>query len=246
MPVLEMTLQPGESLESQPGELSWMSSNVQLRTSTAMAGQSGVFGVLKRAIAGGSIFMTEYTAQGGPGMVAFAAKIPGQILDFDVKPGAGYLCHKHGFLCATPGVELTVGFQQSLGAGIFGGNGFILQKIGGTTHAWIELGGEIVVYDLQPGQTLLVHPGHVGMFQESVNFQITMLRGIKNIIFGGDGLFLAQLTGPGRVWLQSMTLANLAHAISQYLGRETAATSAAAGGIGGAVAGQMFKDLLGS
>ena len=240
MPVLEMTLQPGESLESQPGELSWMSANVQLRTSTAMAGQSGVFGVLKRAIAGGSIFMTEYTAQGGPGMVAFAAKIPGQILDFDVAPGAGYLCHKHGFLCATPGVELTVGFQQSLGAGIFGGNGFILQKIGGTTHAWIELGGEIVVYDLQAGESLFVHPGHVGMFQESVNFQITMMRGIKNILFGADGLFLAQLTGPGRVWLQSMTIANLAHAISQYLGRETAVQSAGAGGIGGAVAGQVF------
>jgi len=239
LPVLEMTLAANESIVSEPGELSWMSANVSLRTSTAMAGQSGVFGVLKRAIGGGSIFMTEFTPQGGPGMVAFAAKIPGQILDIDVAPNQGYMCHKHGFVCATPGVELSIGFQQSLGAGVFGGNGFILQKIAGTAKAWVELGGEIVVYDLQPNQQLLVHPGHVGMFQEQVRFEITMLRGIKNILFGSDGLFLAKLTGPGRVWLQSMTLANLAHAIAGYLGRETT-TSA----VGGGVAGAMLKGLL--
>jgi len=240
LPVLEMTLAANESIVSEPGELSWMSANIGLRTSTAMAGQSGVFGVLKRAVGGGSLFMTEYTAQGGSGMVAFAAKIPGQILDIDVAPGQGYMCHKHGFVCATPGIELTIGFQQSLGAGVFGGNGFILQKIGGTAKAWVELGGEIVVYDLQPNQQLLVHPGHVGMFQEQVRFEITMLRGIKNILFGSDGLFLAKLTGPGRVWLQSMTLANLAHAIAGYLGRES--TTGAA--VGGGVAGAVLKGLL--
>ncbi len=167
-------------------------------------------------------------------MVAFAAKIPGQILSVDVQPGKGFMLHKNGFVCGTKGAELSIGFQRSLGAGVFGGNGFILQKLAGTATAWIELGGEIVIYELAPGQQLLVHPGHVGMFDDSVQFEITMIRGIKNIIFGGDGVFLAQLTGPGKVWLQSLTLPNLAHAIAGYIGGE-AAGAGVAGGIAGAV-----------
>ncbi|HXM17620.1 MAG TPA: TIGR00266 family protein [Candidatus Tumulicola sp.] len=240
MPVLEMTLGAGESIVATPGELSWMSANVQMRTSTQMAGSAGLFGALKRALGGGGLFMTEYSAQNAAGMVAFAAKIPGQILPVDVTPGKGYMIHKHGFVCGTSGVELSIGFQRTLGAGVFGGNGFILQKLAGTASAWIELGGEIVIYELAPGQTLLVHPGHVGMFDESVKFDITMIRGIKNIIFGGDGVFLAQLSGPGKVWLQSLTLPNLAHAIGQYIGGE-----AAGAGVAGGIAGAVLKGLSG-
>ena len=245
MPVLEMMLQPGETIIAEPGELSWISGNVQLKTSTSGAGAKGLFGAIMRAAGGGGLFMTEYTAQGSPGMVAFATKLPGQIMAVDVTPGKGYMIHRHGFLCGTTGVELTVGFQRSLGAGVFGGSGLVLQKIGGTAQAWVELDGEVVTYDLAAGQGLLVHPGHVGMFEESVNFDIQTVPGIAKVLFGNQGLFLARLTGPGKIWLQSLTISGLAHAIAPYLGKEVASTGAAGGAVGGAVAGQVLKDLFG-
>ncbi len=134
---------------------------------------------------------------GGPGELAFATRVPGHIVPVEVAPGNEYMIHRHGFLCATAGINLSVGFQQSLGAGIFGGDGFLLQKVGGQGMAWLELSGELVQRDLRPGETLLVHPGHVGAFQAGVSFQITMVRGIKNLIFGGDGIFLAVAHRPG-------------------------------------------------
>lgn len=245
MPVLEIMLQPGETIVAEPGELSWISGSVQMKTSTMGAGAKGVLGVFKRVFAGGGLFMTEYSSQGGPGMVAFATKLPGQILPVDISPGSAYLIHRGGFVCATPGIEIGVGFQRSLGTGIFGGDGFFLQKLSGQAQAWVELSGEVVVYDLTPGQTLLVHPGHVGMFQQTVNFDITVVPGIANVLFGNQGLFLARLSGPGRVWLQSLTLPGLAHALSAYLGRETQTQATVSGGLGGAVAGSILKDLLG-
>ena len=140
-------------------------------------------------------------------------------------------------------MEITVGFQQSLGAGIFGGDGFVLQKVTGAGEAWIELDGEVISYDLGPGETLRVHPGHVGMFDATVNFGITRIPGIKNLLFGGDGIFLAALTGPGRVWLQSLPLANLAHALSPYLPKITERVEAASAGgiIGGLMRGLLSK-----
>jgi uncharacterized protein (AIM24 family) len=178
--------------------------------------------------------MTEYRANGGGGLLAFATKVPGHILQIEVRPNQVYLMHRHGFVCATQGIELSTGFQQSLGAGVFGGDGFRLQKVTGQCTAWVELSGEVITYDLKPGEVLRVHPGHVGMFEGSVTFSITRIKGIKNMIFGGDGIFLAEMTGPGRLWLQSMPLSNLAHALSPYLvGGE--AKAGAAGGILGAV-----------
>jgi uncharacterized protein (AIM24 family) len=168
-------------------------------------------------VAGGTFFMTEYTAVGGPGLLAFSAKLPGQILPMEIAPGQGYMVHRHGFMCATIGVQFSIGFQQRLGAGVFGGNGFRMQRLQGQGQAWVELHGEVVPYDLQAGNTLRVHPGLVGMFQESVQFNITTVPGIQNALFGGSGLFLATLTGPGRVWLQSMSMQHLAHAIQEYL-----------------------------
>jgi uncharacterized protein (TIGR00266 family) len=234
MPALEVSLQAGESIISEAGELSWMSSSIDLQTSTQMGGGGGVFGALKRVAGGGTLFMTEYKAKGSPGTVAFATKVPGHILEVDVSPGQGYMVHRHGFLCATPGLELSVGFQQSLGAGIFGGEGFRLQKLGGSCKAWIELDGEVVPYELQRGETLRVHPGHVGMFEDTVSFEITRIKGVKNMIFGADGIFLAALTGPGKVWLQTLPLPNLAHALSHYMVRGEA-TAGAAGGVIGAL-----------
>ena len=243
MPVLEVMLQPGEALISEAGELSWMTQSIAMNTHTQMAGGGGFFGALKRVAGGGTLFMTEYTAQGFPGEVAFATKVPGHILPMEIGPGHEYMIHRHGFLCATPQVNLGVGFQQSLGAGIFGGDGFLLQKVNGNGTFWLELSGEVIVRDLQPGETLRVHPGHVGAFTSSVSFQITTVPGIKNMIFGGDGLFLAALTGPGRVWLQTLPLANLAHQLQRYMpGRESRGRDLGAAGIVGGIVGSMFDN----
>ncbi|MGU3494481.1 TIGR00266 family protein [Xanthobacteraceae bacterium A53D] len=218
LPVLQVTLSAGETMLAETDRLSWMTNNIALQTTTAAGGGGGgFFGAIGRAISGGGLFMTEFTAQGGEGLVAFAATVPGTITEVEVSPGRGYLAHRHGFLAGAQSIELSIGFQQSLGAGVFGGNGFVLERIAGSGTAFVELGGELISYDLQPGQQLLVHPGHVGMFEESVGFEITMMRGVRNMLFGGDGLFLAQLTGPGKVWLQTLTPAKLAHAIEPYL-----------------------------
>ncbi|HEY2132991.1 MAG TPA: TIGR00266 family protein [Acetobacteraceae bacterium] len=240
MPVLEIGLEAGEMIVAEPGEMSWMTTNIALRTTTATAGARGLWGAVARALGGGGLFMTEFTAQGGQGAVAFAAKLPGTIMQVDVQPGRGFMVHRHGFLCATQGVELGTGFQRSLGAGIFGGNGLVLQRIGGMCSAWVELGGEVVTYDLAAGEALQVHPGHVGMFEDSVTFDVTVIPGIANALFGGDGLFVARLTGPGRIWLQTLTVPNLAHALSPYLGREGGAVQATEGGVAGAVLGSLF------
>ena len=243
MPVLEIQLGPEESIIAVSGELSWMTSSIALTTTTGMGGSGGLMGVFKRVVGGGSLFMTEYRAHGSSGKVAFAAKLPGHILPVEVTAGQTYLIHRHGFLCATPGVELSVGFQQSLGAGIFGGDGFLLQKLAGQCQAFVELGGEIVTYDLAPGETLRVHPGHVGMFESQVNFGITRITGIRNMLFGGDGIFLATLTGPGRVWLQTMTVSNLAHALAPYLpGAGTEAAEVGAGAVIGSVIRGLTKN----
>jgi uncharacterized protein (AIM24 family) len=161
-----------------------------------------------------------------------------------VGQGPEYMVHRHGFLCATPQVTLSVGFQQSLGAGIFGGDGFLLQKVGGYGTAWLELSGELIQRTLAPGEVLRVHPGHVGAFQASVGFQITMVPGIKNMIFGGDGIFLAVLTGPGNIWLQTLPISRLAHQISEYLPHgeaRSAGPAAMGGGLLGGIVGSILS-----
>jgi uncharacterized protein (AIM24 family) len=152
------------------------------------------------------------------------------------------MIHRQGFLCATSQIQVGVGFQQSLGAGIFGGDGFLLQKVSGQGTAWLELSGELVMRDLQAGETLRVHPGHVGAFQSGVSFQITTVPGIKNVIFGGDGIFLAALTGPGRIWLQTLPIARLAHAIERYLPRE-ASRKTVEGGVVGGIVGSILDNM---
>ena len=242
MPVLEVDLQPNESVFSEAGELSWMTGSIQMTTHTQMGGGGGLFGVLKRVAGGGSIFMTEYRATGASGELAFATKLPGHIVPVEVSPGHEYMVDRHGFLCATPQIQIGVGFQQSLGAGIFGGDGFLLQKLSGQGTAWLGLSGELVVRDLGPGETLRVHPGHVGAFQASVSFQITTVPGIKNMIFGGDGIFLVSLTGPGRIWLQTLPIAKLAHAIEKYLPRE-ASRQTVEGGVVGGLVGSILEGM---
>ena len=216
MPALEIRLGAGETIIADSGELSWMTDSIDLHTTTSGAGGKGLFGALKRVVSGGTLFLTEYTARRGPGAVTFATKMPGKIVDLRVEPGAGYLVHRHGFIAGTPGIQLSPVIQK-IGAGVFGGEGFILQKLEGNAAAWVSLSGEMVALDLNPGESVRVHPGHVGIFQERVRFEMTTIPGIANKFFGGDGLFLVRLTGPGRVWLQTLPLPNLAHALIPYL-----------------------------
>ncbi len=241
MPVLEFLLDPNDAIISEAGELSWMTSSIQMTTHTQLGGGGGIFGAIKRVAGGGTLFMTEYRASGQPGEIAFATKLPGHIVPVEVGPGKEYMIHRHGFLCATPEIQIGVGFQQSLGAGIFGGDGFLLQHLSGQGTAWLELSGELVIRDLQPGETLRVHPGHVGAFQSSVSFQITTIPGIKNMIFGGDGIFLAALTGPGRIWLQTLPIAKLAHELMEYMPVQT--SDAAKGGVVGGIVGSILGGM---
>ncbi|MFT4113565.1 AIM24 family protein [Silvibacterium sp.] len=242
MPVLEFLLEHNDAIISESGELSWMGASIQMTTHTQFGGGGGFFGAIKRMAGGGSLFMTEYRAIGAPGELAFATRVPGHIVPIEIGQGRDLFIHRHGFLCATSQIQLSVGFQQSLGAGIFGGDGFLLQHVTGLGMAWIELSGEVVVKDLAPGETLRVHPGHVGAFQSSVNFQITRVQGIKNMIFGGDGIFLAALTGPGRVWLQTLPIAKLAHQLEPYLDGEATQSNTQAGVMGGIV-GSLLDGL---
>ncbi|WP_329562824.1 AIM24 family protein [Kitasatospora sp. NBC_01266] len=241
MPVLEMQLGAGESIVSMHGELSWMSANVQMSQTTNSGGPGGggLLNTLKRAVSGGGIFLTKYQAHGAPGLVAFASKVPGHIVPVDVMPGRSVLVHRHGWLCGTPGISPSIALQQSFRGGLWGGEGFVLQRLQGQGRAWIELSGELCQYTLAPGQTMLVHPGHVGMFDESVQFTITRVPGIANKIFGGDGYHLVALTGPGQIWLQSMPLSSLAHALQPYLAAEGAAAGAEGAGLGGIVGGML-------
>jgi uncharacterized protein (TIGR00266 family) len=234
MPVLEVTLAAGESVVAEGGELSWMTSAIELHTAAGgTAGSKGMFGAVKRAIAGGTLFMTEYSAVGGSGMVAFATKVPGHIKPIQLDGNRQYMVHRHGYLCGTPNVTFEIGFQQKLSAGFFGGEGFILQRVSGEGDAWIELDGEVVEYELGPGEVLRVHPGHVGLFDATMAFEIERVKGIKNMLFGADALFLARLTGPGTVFLQTMPLANLAAAVAPYLPRDADSGSGNKLSIGG-------------
>jgi uncharacterized protein (TIGR00266 family) len=241
MPVLEVLLDPNESVFSESGELSWMTASIQMMTHTQAGGGGGFLGVIKRVAGGGSLFMTEYRAMQYQGTVSFATRVPGHIVPVQVGQGPEYMVHRHGFLCATPQVTISVGFQQSLGAGIFGGSGFLLQKIGGVGTAWIELSGELIQKDLAPGEILFVHPGHVGAFQSTVGFQITTVPGIKNMIFGGDGIFLARMVGPGTIWLQTLPISRLASQIYEYLPHPEAAQQATGAGLLGGIVGGIIS-----
>jgi|SRR5579871_1058225 len=240
-PILEITLSPGDELIAESGELAWMTGPVQLATSTGAGQQkSGFLGAAKRAIGGGTFFMTSYTVSQGTGSVVFAAKAPGEIKPIQVGGGQEYVVHRHGFVCCEPGVELNLHMQQKIGAGLFGGAGFILQRLSGQGLAFVEMTGDVVEIDLAAGDELRVHPGHVALFEASISVDLTTVPGIKNKVFGGDGLFLARLTGTGKVWLQSISMAALAAAIQPYLETGNSGEAATVGGAAG-VLGSLLK-----
>ena len=211
LPVLEVILEDGERIVAQSGELSWISDAINMRPTSGPLG-----GALGRMLGGQSFLLTEYSAKGDQGLVGFAAKMPGNFIALDLGGGA-YYSHRHGFVAGEPGVSVSIGFQKSFSAGVFGGDGFILQKLSGKGRCWVELSGEVVEYTLQADEHLRVHPGHVGVFEESVSFTMTTVPGIANKVFGQEEFFLARLGGPGHVWLQSMPLPQLASALLDFL-----------------------------
>ncbi|MEJ5241172.1 MAG: TIGR00266 family protein [Anaerolineales bacterium] len=208
-----LELDPGETIYSESGGMAWMSGNIRMQTTT----RGGLGGMLKRALSGESLFLVEFTSQGSKGTVAFVSDFPGKIVPVHLAQGQEIICQKQAFLCAEKTVTLDIHFRRKLGAGLFGGEGFILQKLTGPGVAFVALDGEIVEYTLAVGEVLKVDTGHVGMYEPSVSFEIEMVKGVSNVLFGGEGLFLAVLRGPGRVWLQTMPIQNLAKAVLPYL-----------------------------
>jgi uncharacterized protein (TIGR00266 family) len=207
-------LQPSQTIYSDTGAMSWMASNVNMNTN---AGSGGLGGMLKRAVSGGTLFLVNYAATGGPGMVAFTSAFPGKILPVDLESGQSLLIQKHAFMCAEKSVTLDIGVTKKVGAGFFGGEGFIMQRVTGPGIAFLEFDGEIVEYALEPNQMLKVESGHVAMFEPTVTFDVEMIKGLGNILLAGEGLFLATLKGPGRIWLQTMPIANLANRLIPFL-----------------------------
>ncbi len=250
MQTLSIVLSPGESVFAQTHGMAWMTDAIDMDTHTG----GGVFSGLKRAFGGGSFFITDYSAPGGPGEVAFAPRFPGQIIAMKLAGGQSLICRKETFLCAESGVSLDIVLQQRLGAGFFAGEGFILQKVTGPGMVFLDLSGEVIERTLAPNERLRVHAGHIGMQEPTVSTDISMVRGFRNMIFGGEGLFLATLTGPGKIWLQSMPVMNLAEEIARHLPRQEAAEASAGAGIGrligggatGAAIGGILGGILGS
>ncbi len=213
MQTLDIRLQPGESIYTESGGMAWMTGDIEMSTDT----RGGLLKGLGRSLAGESLFMTTYRCQSGAGMVVFTPESPGKILALDLASGQSMICQKDAFMCAVDSVALEMHFRKRLGAGLFGGEGFVLQKLTGPGVAFVEIAGELREYSLQPGQMMKVDPGHIALYEPTVDYDIERVKGVKNILFGGEGLFLATLRGPGKIWLQSMPLSNLAGKLARYM-----------------------------
>ena len=212
-PMVEIQLNRGESVFTESGGMAWMSEGIRMSTNT----RGGLMAGLGRALAGESLFMVNYTCEGNSGRVIFTPEAPGRVLNMTLAANQSLICQKDAFLCGEDSVEMKMYFQKRLGAGIFGGEGFILQKVTGPGEVFLAIPGEVKEYSLAQGDRILIDPGHIAMFEPSIQYEINMVKGIKNVLFAGEGLFLATLTGPGRVWLQTMPLSNLAAKLSRYL-----------------------------
>lgn len=212
MPVVICNLSAGESMITERGSMVWMSPNMEMQTSAGGLGKA--FG---RMFSGESVFQNIYTAKGGPGLIAFASSFPGAIRAVEITPERPIIAQKSAFLAATQGIDLSVHFQKKLSAGFFGGEGFILQRISGRGIAFLEIDGSAVEYDLAAGQQLIVDTGNLAMVSESCSIDVKAVKGVKNMLFGGEGLFHTVVTGPGHVVLQTMPLSNFAGTIASVM-----------------------------
>ena len=210
-PIVTCELENGEQMITEKGSMVWMSPNMQMET------RGGGFGkMFSKAFSGESMFQNVYTARGA-GMITFGSSFPGQIKAITIAPGYEMILQKSAFLAAESGVELSVHFNKKLGAGFFGGEGFIMQRLSGNGVAFVEIDGELIEYELEPGQQIVADTGNVAGFTVGVTMEIQQVPGMKNKLFGGEGIFNTVLTGPGKVWLQTMPICNVASAIRPYI-----------------------------
>lgn len=213
LPVVICYPESGQALCTESGAMSWMSPNMQMNTNTG----GGVKKAFGRLFSGESLFMNEYTAQGGPGMIAFASSFPGSIIPYEVTEGNAIIVQKSGFLAMEKGLDLSLFFQKRIGKGLFGGEGFIMQKVSGNGLVFIEIDGYCKEYNLGPGESIIIDTGYLAAMSESCTMDIQTIKGAKNIFFGGEGLFNTIITGPGKVYLQSMPIINTAQSLAPYL-----------------------------
>lgn len=213
METVDIHLKAGESIFSESGGMAWMRGIFDMDTST----RGGLGAGLGRVLAGESLFLTTYTCKSPDGLITFTPEFPGKVLALPLESGQSLICQKDAFMCAETSIELEMHFRKKLGAGLFGGEGFILQKVTGPGTVFLEIPGEVRKIDLKAGERIQIDPGHIALFEPSVNYDIATVKGLKNMLFSGEGLFLATLTGPGTIWLQSLPLSNLAMKLARYM-----------------------------
>ena len=213
MPVVICNLVGGETMLTEKGAMSWMSPNMKMETTTG----GGIGKMFGRAFSGESMFINRYTAQGGTGLIAFASSFPGSIKAFEIGPGQEYIFQKKAFLAGEPGVNLSVHFHKKVASGLFGGEGFVLQKVSGNGIVFAEFDGHVVEYELQPGQQIVIDSGYLAAMSVTCQMDIQTVPGLKNIVFGGEGLFNTVITGPGHVWLQTMPISSVAGELLRYM-----------------------------
>ena len=210
-PIVVCHLTSGEQMITEKGSMVWMTSNMEMETTGG-----GVGKMFSKVFSGESMFQNIYTAK-GDGMITFGSSFPGKIVAIDIQPNRNFIVQKSAFLAAEAGVELSIHFNKKSGAGFFGGEGFIMQKISGQGTAFVEIDGDLVEYELAVGQKIIVDTGNVAGFDSTVSIDIQTVKGVKNMVFGGEGIFNTVLTGPGRVWLQTMPIVNVANSIRPYI-----------------------------
>ena len=210
-PIVVCNLKKGEKMITEKGSMVWMSPAIQMETTGG-----GVGKMFSKAFSGESIFQNIYTAQ-ADAMITFGSSFPGRVVPVEIAPGKELIAQKSAFLASEIGVELSIHFNKKIGAGFFGGEGFIMQKLSGHGTAFIEIDGDLVQYELKPGQKIIVDTGNVAAFDSTVSIDIQKVPGVKNILFGGEGLFHTVLTGPGKIWLQTMPIVNVANSIRPYI-----------------------------
>lgn len=213
LPVVVCHLEAGERMITERGSMSWMSPNMKMETSS----NGGIGKMFGRAFSGEALFQNNYTAMGGPGLIAFASSFPGSVKAFEITPGNEIILQKSAFLASEDTVQLSTHFHKRFGSGLFGGEGFILQKVSGNGIVFAEFDGHVVEYELQAGQQIIVDTGHLAAMSSTCQMDIQTVPGLKNIFFGGEGLFNTVITGPGHVWLQTMPISNVAGALIPYL-----------------------------
>ena len=213
LPVVICTLEAGETMITERGSMSWMTQNMKMETTS----NGGVGKAFARMFAGESFFMNRYTAERAAGLIAVASSFPGSIRAFEIEPGKEILVQKRGFLASTEGIELSLHFQKKLGAGFFGGEGFIMQKIGGIGTAFIEIDGHAVEYTLAEGQSMIVDTGYLVAMDSTCSMDIVTTGSVKNAIFGGEGIFNTVVKGPGKIILQTMPIQTVARTLSGFM-----------------------------